>query len=105
LVRSEAAAATISGAAITNDIPHLQANRDNPAVSRPSVTHRSYAQFTKIVCPIHTRSNSGTNIAARAHRSARQSLFTGIACGPNAPAARGRHHDGCVSVFSGPADW
>src|SRR6516225_6759063 len=44
LDRSVAAAVIISGAAITYDIPHLQAARDNPAAGWRSVTRRSYAE-------------------------------------------------------------
>jgi len=35
--RSEAAAAMISGAAVTNDIPHLPLRHDNPAGMRRAV--------------------------------------------------------------------
>src|SRR5262249_1734140 len=45
LATSVAAEVIISGAAITNDIPHLQTARDNPAAGWRSVTRRSYGAF------------------------------------------------------------
>src|SRR5262249_2036907 len=54
--KSDAAAVISSGAAITNDISHLQASQENPAVGRPSVTYGSYAESTEVVGEIHPES-------------------------------------------------
>jgi hypothetical protein len=56
VAKSVAAEVIISGAAITNDIPHLQAARDNPAAGWRSVLRRSYAE---------SGTTEGTHLAAR----------------------------------------
>ncbi len=63
--KSAAAAVIISGAAITNDIPHLHANQDDAQpLAGESVTHRSYAEFTQHRTP---KSRSTAEERSRCH--------------------------------------